>query len=152
MSENKRKWVPEIMYEDYEEGNLSNGLPFVQVPMDKEMPDTLFMFGSTETGEFEPGLDGEEVPVAEIELHQYASMATLKNKLSWMEYDNVRFALGLEPLKDAAIKGHTITSIIRVALNPDGSGNALANAKGENQTQQHDLTADGFKANSKNED
>jgi hypothetical protein len=144
-------WIPEILYEDSDDG-LTSKIPFIQVPENEEMPNILFIFESRETGEFEPGLDGEEVPVAEIELHQYASMATLKNKLSWMEYDNVRFALGLEPLKDAAIKGHTITSNIRVALNPDGSGNALANAKGENQAQQHDLTADGFKANSKNED
>ena len=28
----KRKWVPEIMYEEYEEDSLSGGLPFIQVP------------------------------------------------------------------------------------------------------------------------
>ena len=61
-----------------------------------------------------------------------------------MEYDNVRFALGLEPLKDAAIKGHRITSNIRVALNPDGSGDALTNSEGENEGQQISLTKDGF--------
>ena len=52
----KRKWVPEIMYEEYEEDSLSGGLPFIQVPNDKEMPDIIFMFGSQETGEFEPDL------------------------------------------------------------------------------------------------
>ena len=48
----KRKRVPEIMYEEYDEESLSGGLPFIQVPNDKEMPDIVFMFGSTETGEF----------------------------------------------------------------------------------------------------
>ena len=42
----KRKWVPEIMYEEYEEDSLSGGFPFIQVTEDKEMPDILFMFGT----------------------------------------------------------------------------------------------------------
>ena len=45
--------------------------------------------------------------------------------MSFIEYDNVRFALGLEPLKVASIKGREITSNIRVALSADGAGDAL---------------------------
>ncbi len=76
----------------------------------------LFVFESRDTGEIEPGPDGEELPVTELDLHQYANMAVLKEKLSFVEYDNIRFALGLESFKTASIKGHEITSNIRVKL------------------------------------
>lgn len=101
----KRKWVPEIMYEEYEEESLSGGLPFIQVPTDKEMPDLLFMFGSSETGEFEPDIDGEPQPIMEMELYQYANMHYLKDELDPNTYDMVRSVLGLEPLSIAKEKG-----------------------------------------------
>ena len=105
MSEDKRKWVPEIMYEEYEERNLSSGLPFIQVPMDKEMPDTLFMFGSSETGEFEPDIEGNPQPIMEMELYQYANMKYLQDGLDAQTYDLVRTTLGLLPLMEAREKG-----------------------------------------------
>tara|TARA_B100000700_G_scaffold222517_1_gene245255 strand:+ start:3469 stop:3852 length:384 start_codon:yes stop_codon:yes gene_type:complete len=111
-------WIPEIMYEEAEDG-ITSKIPFIHVPDDQEMPKILFMFESRDTGEFEPGLDGEEVPVTELDLHQYASMAVLKEKLNWAEYDNVRFALGLEAYKTAAMKGQKITSNVRVAVSED---------------------------------
>ena len=83
------------------------------------------VFESRETGEYEPGPDGEELPVTEIELHQYADMAVLKKNLLPVEYDNVRYALGLEPLKTAAIKGQKITSNVRVAVSDDSDADAL---------------------------
>ena len=101
----KRKWVPEIMYEEYDEESISGGLPFIQVPNDKEMPDILFMFGSTETGEFEPDLEGEPQPIMEMELYQYANMHYLKEELDSDTYDKVRVVLGLEPLAVARAKG-----------------------------------------------
>ena len=110
------RWIPEIMYEESEDG-LTSKIPFIQVPETEEMPGMLFVFESRETGEFEPGPDGEEMPVTELDLHQYANMAILKERLNWAEYDNVRYALGLEPLKTAAVKGQKITSNIRVAVN-----------------------------------
>ena len=91
------QWIPEICYEDSEEG-LSSHIPFIQVPATEEMPRMLFIFESRETGETEPGPEGEELPVTELDLHQYANMAVLKERLNWIEYDNVRYALGLEPL------------------------------------------------------
>lgn len=101
----KRKWVPEIMYEEYDEESLSGGLPFIQVPNDKEMPDIVFMFGSTETGEFEPDMNGEPQPIMEMELYQYANMHYLKNELDPELYDKVRAILGLQPLAVAREKG-----------------------------------------------
>jgi len=104
MSDN-RKWVPEIMYEEYEEDSLSGGLPFIQVPVDKEMPDIVFLFGSQETGEFEPDLDGEAQPIMEMELFQYACMQYLKEELDQDTYDKVRVCLGLQPLNQAVKAG-----------------------------------------------
>lgn len=123
------RWIPEIMYEESEDG-LTSKIPFIQVPETEEMPGILFVFESRETGEFEPGPVGEEMPVTELDLHQYANMATLKEKLNWVEYDNVRHALGLEPLKTAAMKGQKITSNIRVAVNDqDDTQDALDGAE-----------------------
>jgi len=115
MSERTSEWIPEILYEDSDEGLTSN-IPFVQVPEDQEMPKMLFIFESRDTGEVEPGPDGEELPVTELDLHQYADMAVLKEKLSWAEYDNVRWALGLEPIATAAMKGQKITSNVKLSV------------------------------------
>jgi hypothetical protein len=101
----KRKWVPDICYEDYEEDSISGGLPFIQVPADKEMPDIIFMFGSTETGEYEPDEKGNPQPIMEMELYQYANMQYLKEGLDPQTFDEVRICLGLEPLQSAVEKG-----------------------------------------------
>jgi hypothetical protein len=101
----KRKWVPEIMYEEYEEDSISGGLPFIQVPENKEMPDILFMFGSQETGEFEPDGEGNPQPIMEMELFQYACMQYLKESLDENTYDKVRMCLGLQPLNEAIQSG-----------------------------------------------
>lgn len=101
----KRKWVPEIMYEEYEEDSMSGGFPFIQVAEDKEMPDILFMFGSQETGEFEPDMEGNPEPIVQMELYQYANMQYLREDLSAEVYDQVRTCLGLEPLSIATEKG-----------------------------------------------
>ncbi len=115
MVEKTADWIPEILYEDDDCGVTSN-IPFIQVPENREMPKLLFIFESRETGEVEPGPDGEELPVTELDLHQYADMAVLKKNLSGVEYDNVRFALGLEPMKTAAMKGQKITSNVKFAV------------------------------------
>jgi len=105
-------WIPEICYEEVEDG-LSSHIPFIQIPENEAMPVMLFMFESRETGEIEPGPEGEDMPVVEMELHQYADMAVLKDKLSAVEYDKVRSVLGLEPLNAATQKGRDITARIR---------------------------------------
>ena len=105
-------WYPEICYEEVEDG-LTSRIPFIPVPVGEEMPKMLFVFESRETGEFEPGFDGEDLPVTELDLHQYADMAVLKQNLSATHFDIVRNALGLEPLMDAAAKGKQITDKIK---------------------------------------
>ena len=116
--DDKRKWVPEIMYEEGEEG-LAGNLPFVQIPDNKEMPGVLFLFASQETGEHEPGLEGEPVPIVDLELHQYCNMAYLKDGLDAYSYNIVRKCLGLEPLNEAAQKGTEITQKIREKVQND---------------------------------
>ncbi len=111
---NKTNWIPEILYEESDEG--SSNIPFIIVPENEDMPQLLYVFESRETGEYEPGLDGEEVPVVQWDLHQYADMAILKQKLSADEYDKVRFALGLDPLLVASRKGSQITNKVRSTL------------------------------------
>ena len=110
--QSKSGWYPEIMYEDAEDG-LTSKIPFIMVPKGESMPVMLFMFESRETGEFEPDVDGEPMPITEMDLHQYADMAALKKGLSSVDYDKVRMCLGLEPLKHAAIAGKKITDNIR---------------------------------------
>jgi len=105
-------WVPEILYEESDDSDASV-LPFIMVPQGKEMPSMLYVFESRDTGEFEPGLEGESVPVVQWDLHQYADMAILKDELSEEAYDNVRAALGLELLETASQKGQKITQKIR---------------------------------------
>ena len=117
MSKNM-SWVPEIYYEEIDNGLTSN-IPFITVPITEQMPAVLFIFESRDTGEHEPGLEGEEVPVTEVTLHQYADMAILKDRLALDEFDRVRHVLGLEPLHDAAKKGKQITSHIRENITSD---------------------------------
>lgn len=111
-----RNWIPEIMYEDTGDESVTNAIPFIPVPKDEDMPVMLFVFESRETGEFEPGPEGEDLPVTEMDLHQYADMAVLKENLDHETYDKVRNALGLEPLVQAAVKGQKITNNVRKSL------------------------------------
>lgn len=104
-------WIPEIMYEESEEG--SSHIPFIMVPKEEVMPRLIYIFESRDTGEKEPGMDGEPVPIIEWDLHQYADMLILKNKLDVQTYDKVRNALGLEPLTTAVEKGRNISKNIR---------------------------------------
>ena len=127
MSEENKKWIPEILYEEGD-GSFTSHIPFIHVPENEEMPRMLFVFESRDTGEFEPGPEGEELPVTELDLHQYANMNCLKENLSSIEYDNVRFALGLEALRTAAVKGQNITANVRVALNNEDDNDRLNNS------------------------
>lgn len=112
----QKQWVPEIYYEDDPDGGISSHIPFISVPEGEEMPRLLFIFESRETGEFEPGLDGDEVPVVEMDLHQYADMAALKQGLTADEYDRVRSVLGLQPMSEAVKAGREITDRVRTAV------------------------------------
>ena len=91
---NSKQWIPEIVYEEGE-----GQLPFIHVPPGEEDPKLLFIFISRQTGEFEPGPEGEDIPVTEMDLRQFV--------------DKCRSLLGLEPLKSAVKKGEAITKNVR---------------------------------------
>ena len=105
------KLIPEIMYEEGEEG--SSNIPFIMVPPEETMPHLIYMFESRQTGEEEPGLDGNPVPIVEWDLHQYADLLVLKNNLDVKTYDIVRLALGLDPIVEAVEKGKVISQKIK---------------------------------------
>ena len=111
--EKEIKWVPEIMYEETDDSSTSSSIPFIMVPKDETMPKLLYIFESRDTGELEPGSDGNPVPVFEWDLHQYADMLFLKKHLEPDIYDKVRLALGLEKLADAVKAGNESTEKIR---------------------------------------
>ena len=108
MSEN---WIPEILYEEGEDGE-SSVIPFIMVPIGEVMPGLLYVFESRDTQEFEPGQEGEDIPIIEWDLHQYADMVVLKNSLDLETYDRVRACLGLEPMTAAIEKGQKITDTV----------------------------------------
>jgi hypothetical protein len=108
----QQQWVPEIYYEETEEG-ITSHIPFIAVPPGEAMPKVLFMFESRETGEEEVGPDGNPLPIFDLDLHQYGNMNTLRDNLPTNVYDIVRRALGLEPLTEAIEKGKKITENVR---------------------------------------
>ena len=112
MTKNKT-WIPEIMYEE------DSQIPFIQVPNNQPDPHILFIFVNRETGETEPNEDGDEVPVVEMDLRQFADLKILKEKLTEEEYDNVRSVLGLLPLKEATRRGKEITMNVAKNLKED---------------------------------
>lgn len=113
-----KNWVPEILYEETEEGG-SSSLPFIMVPSDQVMPKLIYIWESKDTGEWEPNNVGDPVPVYEWDLHQFADMLFLKNHLDPDIYDKVRLALGLEKLADAIKKGEETTEKIKNNLDSE---------------------------------
>ena len=111
-----KQWIPEIMYEEGDDG-LTSAIPFIRVPENEGMPKMLFIFESRETGEFEPGPEGEALPVTQLDLHQFVDMQLVKSCTPSDVFDNIRVALGLEPLATAAAKGSKVTENIRKKLN-----------------------------------
>ena len=111
MSKKNSNWVPEILYEE------DSQIPFIEVPRGEADPALLFIFINRKTGQTEPGSKGEELPVYDMELRQFADMSILSNKLSPEDYDKVRAALGLEKRADAAKKGKAITMNIASKVN-----------------------------------
>jgi len=111
-----KNWIPEIFYEEADEECLTSHIPFIPVPDKESMPTMLYVFESRETGEYEPGPEGEDLPVTEMELHQYADMAILKKNLDKQAYDKVRGVLGLETMESAVSKGYDISNNIRKNL------------------------------------
>jgi len=116
MAKNKspKNWIPEIVYEEGE-----SQIPFIHVPPGQDDPKMLFIFVAHQTGEVEPGPEGEEIPVVDMDLKQFVDLGLLKRELTEQEYDKVRAILGLEPLRDAVEKGKKITQSVRENVEND---------------------------------
>jgi len=105
--QSSKSWIPEIVYEENE-----SHIPFIHVPNDQADPKMLFIFVSHQTGEIEPGSEGEDVPVINLDLKQFIDLSLLKSGLTEQEYDKVRSILGLESLRQATEKGKLITNSV----------------------------------------
>jgi hypothetical protein len=104
MTSNKnKKWIPEIMYQEGSE------IPFIEVPVGQEMPSKFFIWEYKNTGEFEPGPSGEDVPICDTMAHIYFNYGVAKKVLSPELLDTIRVAFGLEPIEKATKKGKEIT-------------------------------------------
>jgi len=100
---NSKQWIPELMYQE------DSQIPFVEVPPDQTMPDKLFVWEFKQTGEYEPGPSGEDVPICDADIHIYFNYKVAKQVLGPELLDKVRVAFGLEPLEKATEKGKQIT-------------------------------------------
>ncbi len=103
MKKNKEKnkmnertnWIAPIFYEEDAEG-ITRGFPFIEVPQDKDMPNCLFIYSmKTLDTKFDDEFEKEVV------MYSYANMTVLKNKLPPALFDEVRIALGLQPMQEA---------------------------------------------------
>ena len=107
MSQENVKWVPNIYYEENGEG-ITGGLPFIDVPYGRSMPGCLFICESKDyrdlSQETKDNLDLEHLE-REIVMHSYANMTILRQKLSPELFDEVRIAIGLQPLQIALLEG-----------------------------------------------
>ena len=59
----RKHWIPEIMYEESPEMEMSSHIPFIPVPPGEEMPEILYVFESRETGELNPDQKGKSYPL-----------------------------------------------------------------------------------------
>jgi len=99
----KKYKIPVILYESEEQA-----LPYIEIEQEDDMPPTLFIQEYKHTGEFEPGTDGEDQSIVDINMHMYVNMEFLKTKLSSDLYDTVRVCMGLKPVKEARLEGQKI--------------------------------------------
>ena len=101
------KWVPNIYYEENGEG-ITGGLPFIDVPYGRSMPGCLFICEAKDyrdlSQDTKDNLDLEHLE-KEIVMHSFANMTILKEKLSLALFDEVRMAIGLQPLQTAVLEG-----------------------------------------------
>lgn len=111
-----KDWIPSIEYESDETGEVSD-LPFINVPEAKRMPAMLWLWEHRETGEFEVGPNGRELPIIDRDLHQYVDMKNLHAFLSPEDYNKFRVTLGLKPLATAIAEGQKITDKIKENIN-----------------------------------
>lgn len=100
--------LPVILYEEPLPGEEPNPIPYIEVKKDEEMEPVLFISEYKETGEFEIDPEQGSVQIVDMLIHAYASMDRLKSVLSPERFDEVRVALGMQPLQEASEAGQKV--------------------------------------------
>ncbi len=103
----RQEWIPELVYQE------NSQVPIIDVPVDKDMPNRFFVFEYKHTGEFEPGPDGVEVPIVDVDLHQYFNYNHAKKVLDKDTIEKIRKAFDLEDIKTASEKGSEVINKIK---------------------------------------
>ena len=99
----KQAKIPVILYESEDQV-----LPYIEVGQEDEMPTALFIQEYKHTGEYEPDSNGKERPIVDMLVHMFVNMSTLSEKLPLDLYDQVRVAIGLQPVEKARQDGQKI--------------------------------------------
>lgn len=93
---------PVIMYEESQDGP-PNPIPYIITKEKDPMPPLLFIEEVFETGEHEPGAEGNPEPIVEYTMHQYINTKTIEEKLGVKNFDKFRVQMGMKP-KEKAVK------------------------------------------------
>lgn len=105
---NEQYELPEICYEEPLPGKEPNPFPFINVSKTGKMPSVLFIEERKETGEVEPGPNGQPQEIVDCLMHKFVDLEILKEKLPPHLNDIVRVALGMKPLKEAVGPGQAL--------------------------------------------
>jgi hypothetical protein len=108
--------VPEICYDEPLPGQPANQFPFILLKAGKKMPPVLFIEERRETGEVEPGPNGESIEIVDSLMHKFVDMEVLKEKLPPHLNNMVRTALGMKPLEEATVSGQAILDKVMAAV------------------------------------
>ncbi|TXH11474.1 MAG: hypothetical protein E6R04_02490 [Spirochaetes bacterium] len=108
--------LPEICYDEPVAGQPANPFPFILVKQGKKLPPVLFIEERRETGEVEPGSNGESVEIVDTLMHKFVDMEVLKEKLPPHLNNIVRAALGMKPLEEASASGQAILDKVMAAV------------------------------------
>lgn len=128
MESTKKPKIPVILYEEPLPGDSGvNPIPYIEIGIKEEMPSVLFISEYKETGEFEVGSDGNRAPIVDMLIHKYVNLDHLRDKLDSETYDEIRVALGMQPLKVAQRAGQKILD--NVFIKADENKNKLNTSK-----------------------
>jgi hypothetical protein len=108
--------LPEICYDEPVPGQPANQFPFILVKSGKKMPPVIFIEERRETGETEPGPNGEPVEIVDSLMHKFVDMEVLKEKLPPHLNNIVRTTLGMKPLEEATVSGQAILDKVMAAV------------------------------------
>lgn len=121
--QSKKPKLPIILYEEPKPGEAANPIPYIEIGKDDDMHDILFISEYKETGEFEVDAETGQAPIVDMLIHAYVRLEKLKKVLDPKLFDQVRVALGMQPLKKASKAGQKVLN--RVTANAEENKNAL---------------------------